>query len=153
MSTSTHTASRVILTTPRAIFRAFIDPEALVNWRAPAGMTARVQSFDPRPGDGYRMILTYDDPTGAPGKTDPATDVVNVRFVELDPETRIVEAITFESDDPAFTGTMTLTTTMATVNGGTKVSFMAENVPHGISEEDHRKGMESSLKKLANLLE
>ena len=124
-----------------------------MNWRAPFGMTAEVKGFDPRRGGGYRMLLTYDDPSGAPGKTDTATDVVNVRFLELDPDARIIEVITFDSKDPAFAGAMTLTTTMVAVNGGTKVTFVAENVPPGINEDDHRKGMESSLKNLANLLE
>ncbi|CAN5811657.1 hypothetical protein BH11PSE6_BH11PSE6_09720 [soil metagenome] len=153
MTHSAHTASRIILATPHAIFRTFVDPEALVNWRAPSGMTAEVRAFDPRPGGGYRMILTYDDPSCAPGKTDAATDVVSARFLELDPDTRIVEQISFESGDPAFAGSMTLTTTLAAVNGGTKITFVAENVPGGISEADHRMGMESALKNLANLLE
>ncbi|WP_275265932.1 hypothetical protein [Sphingomonas solaris] len=42
---------------------------------------------------------------------------------------------------------------MTPVADGTKVSFRAENVPSGISEADHRAGMESTLKNLANFLE
>ena len=99
------------------------------------------------------MILTYDDSSGAPGKTDAARDVVDVRFLELNPETRVVESITFESDDSAFAGTMTLITTMTPVQGGTKVTFTAEDVPIGINEGDHQKGMDSSLKNLAKLLD
>lgn len=153
MSTVTHTASRIILAPPRAVFRAFIDPEALVNWLPPAGMTAELQNFDPRPGGGYHMILTYRDPDAGRGKSTAATDRVTVRFVELDPDARIVETVDFESDEPAFGGTMTLTITLAAVTGGTKITFVAENVPAGISEQDHRSGMESSLKNLANLLD
>lgn len=153
MSIVTRTASRIILATPRAVFRAFIDAEALVNWLPPAGMTAELQGFDPRPGGGYRLILSCDDPEAARGKSTAATDRVTVRFVELDPDTRIVEAVDFESDDPAFGGTMTLTITMTAVTGGTKVTFVAENVPSGVSEQDHRSGMEASLRNLANLLD
>lgn len=153
MHISTHTASRVILATPRAIFRAFLDPEVLVNWRPPDGMKAEITSFDPRFGGGYRMVLAYDDPEVTSGKSGDGTDVVTSRFVEFEPEAQIVEVITFESDDRAFGGTMMLTTTLTKVNGGTKVSFVAENVPAGISEEDHCRGMEASLKNLANLLE
>jgi uncharacterized protein YndB with AHSA1/START domain len=153
MSTSTHTASRIILAPPRAVFRAFVDPEVLVNWRAPAGMTARIEGFDPRRGGGYRMTLTYTDSKDGPGKSDATTDVVNVRFAELDPDERIVEEVLFETADPAFGGTMTLTTTMIGVTGGTKVTLTAENVPAGISADDHRQGMESALKNLANLLD
>ena len=37
--------------------------------------------------------------------------------------------------------------------GGTAVEVVAENVPAGISTEDHRVGMESSLANLARLVE
>ena len=49
--------------------------------------------------------------------------------------------------------TMTITTTLTPVRDGTKVTFTAENVPAGISAADHKTGMESTLKNLANLLE
>jgi uncharacterized protein YndB with AHSA1/START domain len=149
--TRSHTASRVILATPRAIFRAFVDPEVMVKWRAPAGMTARLSVFDARIGGGYRMTLTY-RASGA-GKTDAKRDVVSVRFLELLPDEEITEAIDFESDHPEFAGTMTLCTTLRAITDGTRATFTASNVPLGISEEDHVLGMESTLKNLANLLE
>ena len=148
-----HTASRIVLASPRAVFRAFIDPEVVVKWRAPADMDAKLQSFEPRVGGGYRMELTYRDPASARPKSTPRSDIVDARFVELVPEETIVEAVKFESNDPSFAGTMTITTTLAVVNGGTKVTFAAENVPSGISAEDHKTGMEAALKNLANLLE
>lgn len=152
MTKETQAVSRIILATPRAIFRAHMDPEVLVKWRAPAGMQARLTEFVARPGEGYRMELRYLDGSGR-GKTTPDTDVVRVRFVELHPEERIVEAVEFEGYDLANGGTMTITTLLTPVTGGTKVSVTAEDVPPGISEADHRKGMESSLKNLALLLE
>jgi hypothetical protein len=39
------------------------------------------------------------------------------------------------------------------VEHGTHVEFAADNVPDGISAEDHAAGMTSSLENLANLLE
>jgi uncharacterized protein YndB with AHSA1/START domain len=132
----THSAARTILASPRAIYRAFLDPETVMSWRPPGGMTAKIFHFDPRPGGGYRMAFIYDG-----------------RFVELVPEEKIVEAVTFETEDPAFGGTMTITTRLMPVRDGTKVTFVAENVPPGISEADHKTGMESTLKNLANLLE
>lgn len=47
-----HAASRVILASPRTLFRAFVDAETMAAWRAPDGMTATMLSFDPRPGGG-----------------------------------------------------------------------------------------------------
>ena len=37
-----HTATRTILAAPRAIYRAFLDPETVVSWRPPKGMTAKI---------------------------------------------------------------------------------------------------------------
>jgi len=152
MNGETHSASRTILATPRAIFRAHIDPDVLANWRAPQGMRARLDEFSARPGGGYRMELTYEDGAGQ-GKSTADSDIVRVRFVELIPDEQIVEAAEFESADPANAGTMTITTTLAPVKGGTKVTVTANDVPAGISEDDHRRGMESSLRNLALLLE
>jgi hypothetical protein len=39
------------------------------------------------------------------------------------------------------------------VTGGTRVTFRAENVPPGISEAEHRAGMNSTLKNLADWVE
>ncbi|APR53170.1 ATPase [Sphingomonas koreensis] len=147
-----HSASRVIIATPKAIFRAHLDPEVLVKWRAPAGMEARIAEFHAKTGGGYRMALRYlQDDSAAKSTAD--SDIVRVRFVELVPDELIVEAAEFESEDPAYAGTMTITTHLSPVTGGTKVSVTASDVPPGISEEDHRQGMESSLKNLALLLE
>ncbi|MBS0502265.1 MAG: SRPBCC domain-containing protein [Proteobacteria bacterium] len=152
MSTEIHSASRTILATPRAVFRAHVDPEVLVKWRAPEGMHARISEFSAHAGGGYRMELRYADGKGL-GKSTANSDIVRVRFAELTPDERIVETAEFESDDPANAGLMTITTTLTPVTDGTKVTVTAENVPAGISEADHRKGMESSLRNLALLLE
>ena len=148
-----HSAARTILASPRAIYRAFLDPETVASWRPPKGMTAKIFRFDPRAGGGYRMAFVYDAAEATQGKSSPNADIFEARFVELIPEERIVEAVTFESEDPAFAGTMTITTRLTPVRDGTKVTFVAENVPPGISEADHKSGMESTLKNLANLLE
>jgi len=80
-------------------------------------------------------------------------NIIEGRFIELVPEEKIVEAVTFESEDPAFGGTMTITTRLMLMRDGTKITFVAENVPPRISAADHKTGMASTLKNLANLLE
>jgi uncharacterized protein YndB with AHSA1/START domain len=146
-----HSASRVILASPRNLFRAFIDPEMLASWRAPQGMSATLSAFDPRAGGGYRMVLRYPEP--GRGKTAPDSDSVEVRFAELVAEERIVELVKFRSDDPAFDREMRLTTTFAPVADGTRVTMVADHVPPGIEQADHEAGMASSLRKLALLTE
>lgn len=87
------------------------------------------------------------------GKTTDKADVFDGRFVELIPNRRIVEQVEFNSADPRFAGVMTITTTLSPVADGTEVSVAATDVPPGISPEDHRMGMESSLANLAAFVE
>src|SRR5262245_40865850 len=105
----TDIATRLIAAPPDAVYAALVDPDALTSWLPPDGMTATMQRYDARPGGSYRMILRYADASGAPGKTTADADVVEARFVELVPGERVVQAVDFVSDDPAFHGTMTIT--------------------------------------------
>jgi uncharacterized protein YndB with AHSA1/START domain len=146
-------ASRVVHAAPEAIWRALVDPAALVAWRPPAGMTGSFERFDAREGGTYRMTLAYNDPGSAHGKSSENADIVDGRFAELVPGRRIVELVDFQSDDPAFAGTMKITTSLTPVPGGTEVAIACENVPGGISLEDHQAGMNSTLANLATYIE
>jgi uncharacterized protein YndB with AHSA1/START domain len=64
----TDRASRVISASPERVWAALVDPKSLMAWLPPAGMTGRFERFDARPGGSYRMVLTYSDASGAPGK-------------------------------------------------------------------------------------
>src|SRR5438093_5796330 len=87
------------------------------------------------------------------GKTSDREDLVNVRFVELAPPRRIVEAVSFVTTDPAFFGEMTMTATFEEVSGGTDVTLVFENLPPGLRAEDNEAGSRSSLKQLARRFE
>jgi hypothetical protein len=65
----------------------------------------------------------------------------------------VVQAVGFVSDDPDFAGTMTMTWEVTPVDGGSRVDIRAEDVPAGISAEDHAAGLASSLANLAAYLE
>ena len=79
--------------------------------------------------------------------------MAEVRFVEIQPDTRLVQAVDFVSDDPSFVGTMTMTWELRPAGAATLVEIRAENVPVGISPEDHAVGMASSLSNLAAFVE
>ena len=145
----TDAAHRTIAVPPHEVFAALVDAEALAAWLPPDGMSGRFEHFDPRPGGSYRLVLTYDDPTTSDGKSSADTDVVEARFVDLVDGARVVQAVDFVSDDPAFTGTMTMRWELREVNGGTRVEIVADDVPDGISAEDHQAGLTSSLANLA----
>lgn len=116
-------------------------------------MNGRFEHFDARPGGSYRLILTYSDHSDAGGKATDDSDIVEARFVDVVPNARVVQAIDFVSDDPAFAGTMTMTWDVVPVGENTRVEIQATNVPPGISAEDHLVGLNSSLANLAEYTE
>ncbi|MFE9765966.1 SRPBCC domain-containing protein [Streptomyces sp. NPDC005808] len=60
----TDRADRVIAASPATVYGALIDRESLETWLPPEGMRGRIERWDPRPGGGFRMALTYLDPAG-----------------------------------------------------------------------------------------
>jgi uncharacterized protein YndB with AHSA1/START domain len=149
----TDRASRVIAAPLESVWAAFVDPGALVAWLPPGGMTGRFERFDARPGGSYRMVLTYSGASRAPGKATSDSDIVEARFVDVVPGERVVQAVDFVSDDPAYAGTMIMTWEVTASGAGTRVTIVAEDVPDGISAEDHAAGLASSLTNLAAYLE
>lgn len=149
----TDVAARVVAAPPGCVYAALVDPEALAQWLPPDGMSGRFERFDARPGGSYRLVLTYADPSAAHGKTTAGSDIVDARFIELVPNVRVVQAVDFVSDDRANAGTMTMTWELTAVDAGTYVQIRADDVPAGISAEDHAAGMSSSLSHLAAYVE
>ena len=149
----TDQASRVIAAPVVRVFDALVDRDALLAWLPPRGMTGRFERFDPRPGGSYRLVLTYADPTDSRGKSSADSDIVEARYVDIVPNVRVVQAVDFVSDDPGFAGTMTMTWAVTAVDGGTRVEITADDVPNGISADDHATGLTSSLENLATYVE
>jgi uncharacterized protein YndB with AHSA1/START domain len=136
------------------VYEAFMDPDALAAWQAPEGMTGLVHSFDGRVGGGYEMSLYYPPSEETfRGKTAQREDRFSARFVELSPPSRIVQAITFHSDEPSFSGEMLMTVILEPEAGGTRVTFDFTDIPPGIRPEDNEAGTESTLTKLAHYVE
>jgi uncharacterized protein YndB with AHSA1/START domain len=134
-------------------FAALTNPDALATWLPPAGMSGRFERFDMREGGSYRLVLTYGDASDAPGKTSADEDVSEVRIARIVPGERIVQDIDFESDDPAFRGTMRMEWSVHSVDDGTLVEIVARNVPPGVRARDHAAGLTSSLANLSAYLE
>jgi uncharacterized protein YndB with AHSA1/START domain len=149
----TDSATRVVDATPARAYAALVDAQALAAWLPPAGMTGRFERFDLRPGGSFRLVLTYDDAASGPGKAGGGSDVVEARILEVVPDERVSYAVDFESDDPAFAGTMTMTWEVVAEGDGSRVTVRADDVPAGISPEDHAAGMASSLANLAAYLD
>ncbi|MEN0133717.1 MAG: SRPBCC family protein [Rhodococcus sp. (in: high G+C Gram-positive bacteria)] len=149
----TDRVTRVISASPTTVYDALVDRESVEAWLPPEGMRGRIEQWDPRPGGGFRMVLTYLDPADNPGKSSAATDVVDVAFAALVPAERVVQQAVFEADDPSYAGTMTMTWQLTVVGGGTEVTVTATDVPPGIDQADHEAGIASSLANLASYVE
>ncbi len=153
-SSATTRNSKFIKASQEALYRAFTDPAALAVWLAPGDMTGKVHSFDYRVGGGYQMSLYYPSSEKTfRGKTKDREDRYTARFVELTPPRRIVETITFDSDDPDFSGEMIMVVTLEAEDGGTRVSIVFKDIPPGIRPEDNEAGTWLTLEKLARYVE
>jgi uncharacterized protein YndB with AHSA1/START domain len=146
----TDSASIEVAATPDALYAMFSDAAKLMKWLPPATMRGRALEYDFREGGRYRIELVYGDavPSGV-AKTGERTDVSAGRFLRLEPGRCIVQSVEFESEDPAFSGEMTMTWLLEPAGSGTKVTVVAEHVPRGISKSDHEAGIKSSLENLA----
>ena len=143
----------VHLKAPRAhVYRALLDAGAVATWKVPTGMTSHVHVFEPREGGSFRVSLTYEAATGT-GKTTAHTDTYHGRFLKLVPNELVVEAIEFETTNPALQGEMTITTTLTDADGGTDLTAVHEGLPPSVRAEDNEAGWRSSLGKLAALME
>lgn len=147
----TDRAYRIVAAPIPVVYAALTDPRLVAQWLPPEGASATMMAFDPRPGGEFRMTLRF--ASGGGGKTTEDSDVVSGRFVELEPDECVVQEFDFVGDDPAFAGTMRMTWGLAWCADGTEVSVIAENVPAGISKEDHALGLASSLANLAACVE
>lgn len=135
-----------------AVYRALLDADAVAKWRVPAGMSSQVHEFDAREGGSFRVSLTYDGPD-AVGKSAPHTDTYHGHFAKLALDEQVIEVFEFETADPAFHGTMTMTTTLTDANGGTDILVVHEGIPDSVPAADNETGTRMALENLARLVE
>lgn len=135
------------------VYAALLDADAVAKWMVPPGMRSEVHTFEPHEGGEFRISLTYDAPD-ARGKTTAHTDTHHGRFLQLVSHEKVVQAVEFETDDPAMQGEMTISYTLSdAVHGGSELLAVHEHLPPGIAAADNELGWSLSLDKLAALVE
>lgn len=144
--------SRLIAASPLALYQAFMDPDSLVTWMPPEGMSGEIDYFKAEAGGGYRMTLTYEEPSALPGKTTENTDTFETAFIQLVPGKKIAGRTIFETDDPDAAGELLMTWFFEEVDGETKLTLIAENVPPGIPKAVHIEGLNSTLDNLEDFV-
>ena len=134
---------RVLRAPPARVYRAFLDPDAMVKWLPPHGFSGKVHAFDARVGGQYRMSFTNlsNGQSHAWGGT----------FIELVPDARIVHTDRF--DDPNLPGEMRTTVKFGKSICGTELSVVQEGIPEVIPTQACTLGWQESLQLLALLVE
>lgn len=134
---------RVLRATPDRVYRAFLDPAAMVKWLPPNGFTGTVHEMDARVGGGHRMSFT--------NFTTGNSHSFGGKYLELSPNERIRYTDTF--DDKNLPGQMQVTISLKQVSCGTELSVVQEGVPEVIPPEMCYLGWQESLVLLAKLVE
>jgi uncharacterized protein YndB with AHSA1/START domain len=128
---------------PERVYRAFLDPDAMVKWVPPNGFTGKVHHMDGRVGGSYKMSFT----NFSTGKS----HSFGGEYLVLVPHERI--RYTDKFDDPNLPGAMQVTITFKKASCGTEVNITQEGVPDIIPAEACYLGWQESLTLLAKLVE
>ena len=143
MSTGTVRLHRVLKAPPERIYRAFLEPDAVVKWLAPHGFTCKVHQLEAKVGGRFRMSFTNFG-TGH-------SHSFGGSYLELVPNERIRNTDKF--DDPNLPGEMQTTISLKKVSVGTELSVVQEGIPAAIPVEACYLGWQESLMLLAQLVE
>jgi uncharacterized protein YndB with AHSA1/START domain len=142
-TTGTVRLHRVLRAPAERVYRAFLDPDAMVKWLPPHGFTGKVHHMDAKVGGGYRMSFTNFG-TGT-------SHSFGGTYLELTPNERIAYNDQFE--DPNLPGQMHVSIELRTVACGTELQIVQEGIPAVIPVEFCYLGWQESLTLLAQLVE
>lgn len=134
---------RVLRSKPDRVYRAFLDPDALVKWLPPHGFTAKVHQADAKVGGVYRMSFTNFS-TGQ-------SHAFGGKYLEMVPDQRLRYTDVF--DDPNLPGEMITTIDIKPVSCGVEINIVQEGIPDLIPTDACYLGWQDSLELLAKLVE
>jgi uncharacterized protein YndB with AHSA1/START domain len=142
-NTNTIKLHRVVQAPAERVYRAFLDPTAMVKWLPPNGFTGEVHHIDAKVGGTYRMSFK--------NFTTGKSHAFGGEYLELKPNELIRYNDRFE--DPNLPGEMLTTITLKQVSVGTELDIVQEGVPAVIPAEACYLGWQQSLKLLTQLVE
>jgi uncharacterized protein YndB with AHSA1/START domain len=142
-TTNTVKFHRVLRATPERVYRAFIDPDAMVKWLPPNGFTGKVHHLEAKVGGTYKMSFT--------NFTTRKSESFGGKYLELTPNERIRYSNQF--DDANLPGEMQTTIVLKQVFCGTELNITQEGIPSVIPAEACYLGWQESLALLAKLVE
>lgn len=133
---------RVFSAPPERVFKAFIDPDALVKWMAPHGFTAKVHHLDAKVGGTYKMSFSNFS-TGS-------SQSFGGTYHEIIPNQLL--RYTDQFDDPNLPGQIEVTIQLNSVSVGTEVYITQSGIPEVIPAEACYLGWQESLQLLTLLV-
>ncbi len=142
-NTNTVRLHRVLRAKPERVYRAFIDPDAMVKWLPPNGFTGKVHQMDAKVGGIYKMSFTNFS-TGS-------SHSFGGKYLELKPGELL--RYTDKFDNPGLPGEMITTVSLKSVFCGTELNVRQEGIPAVIPAEACYMGWQESLILLAKLVE
>jgi len=143
MATNTVRLHRVFRAPPERVYRAFLDPAAMVKWLPPNGFTGAMHHLEAKVGGTFRMSFT----NFATGQE----QSFGGEYLELVPDERL--RYTDEFEDPNLPGVIQVTVTLKAVSCGTELQVVQEGIPEVIPAEMCYLGWQESLLLLAKLVE
>jgi uncharacterized protein YndB with AHSA1/START domain len=143
VGTNTIQLHRVFRTSPGQVYKAFLDPEAMVKWLPPNGFTGQVQHMNVKMGGTFKMSFT--------NFTTGKSHSFGGEYLELIPNKLI--RYTDRFDDVNLPGEMQVTVTLKPVSVGTEVHITQAGIPDVIPMEACYLGWQESLTLLAQLIE
>ena len=133
---------RVFSAPPERVFKAFIDPDALVKWMAPHGFTAKVHHLDAKVGGTYKMSFSNFS-TGS-------SQSFGGTYHEIIPNQLL--RCTDQFDDPNLPGNIEVLIQLTPVSVGTEVDITQSGIPDVIPAEACYLGWQESLQLLTLLV-
>jgi uncharacterized protein YndB with AHSA1/START domain len=134
---------RVLRSKPERVYRAFLDPDALVKWLPPFGFTARMHQQEAKVGGSFRMSFS--------NFATSQSHFFGGKYLELVPGERLRYTSVF--DDPNLPGEMITTVDIKPVAVGVELNIVQEGIPEVMPPEACCLGWQESLELLARLVE
>ncbi len=134
---------RVFRCPPDRLYKAFLDPKAMVKWLPPHGFVGELHSIDARVSGGYRMSFT----NFCTGQSHSFAGT----YIELAAGERL--RYTDKFDDPNLPGEMSVSITLNKLRCGTELTIVQKNIPAQIFVEFCHLGWQEPLAMLACSIE
>lgn len=136
---------RHISAPPERVYKAFLDPDAMVKWNPPHGFVGKMHHHEGKVGGTYKMSFR--------NFTTDTEHTFGGKYVELTPYTRLRWTDAFdESMGDDMQGEMMVTVDLEPTAIGTFVTITQEGLPDAMPREFATAGWQESLQMLEQLV-